>query len=237
MSAMTRGATSSAPRAETSPGADAATVRCRQCGADQSPAPLCASCEAVLPLPPDADPYQIFGIARRPDLDAEALSRRYYELSRRLHPDGHSSGSPEERQSSMHNTAALTRAYRTLRDPVSRGRHWLEMHGENLGDDNRVPPELAARVFEVQEKLDDLRGSEGGERARVAAEVGADLEALRAEVAESEVRLEKNFRAWGASETKILLADLKSILSRRAYLATLVRDVASALEGEGEKHG
>jgi molecular chaperone HscB len=230
---MTRGATSAAPRT------DDGAVRCWQCGAAQAPAPLCASCAALLPLPPDANPYQIFGITRRLDVDTEGLSRRYYELSRLLHPDGHASSPPEALQASMQNTAALTRAYRTLRDPVARGRHWLEMHGENLGDDNRVPPELAARVFEVQEKLDDLRGSEGSARESVAAEIGADLEVLRAAVAESEARLEKNFRAWGelGSNAKTLLAELKNILSRRAYLATLVRDVESALEVEGEKHG
>ena len=46
-------------------------------------------------------------------------------------------------------TALVNRAYRTLKDPVARGLYWLEIHGESLGRDNeRVPPALAARVFE-----------------------------------------------------------------------------------------
>ena len=53
----------------------------------------------------------------------------------------------------MRATALLTRAYRTLRDPLSRGLYWLELHGEKLAENNqRVPPELAELVFEVQER-------------------------------------------------------------------------------------
>ena len=104
-----------------------APVRCWQCGAEQKPAPLCSSCEAVLPLPADADHYQAFDIPRRLALDPEELSQRYYRLSRLLHPDAHGSGAAPAREASMTNTAALTRAYRTLRDPVARGRYWLEL--------------------------------------------------------------------------------------------------------------
>ena len=52
----------------------------------------------------------------------------------------------------------MNRAYRTLRDVVQRGQYWLELQGEQLGrDNNRVPPALAALVFEVQEKLAEAR--------------------------------------------------------------------------------
>jgi len=91
-------------------------------------------------------------------LDESELTRRYYELSRRLHPDLYQTGVPQEKEASLKNTAVLTRAYRTLRDPVQRGQYWLELHGEQLGkENNKVPPKLAALVFEVQEKLAELR--------------------------------------------------------------------------------
>jgi hypothetical protein len=200
VSAVSQPAPRLASAVEAAPRGDAA--RCTSCGDEQAPAPVCASCGGVVPLPPDADPYRVFGIARRPDIDTEALARRYYELSRLLHPDRHSAGSPETRQASMQNTAALTRAYRTLRDPVSRGRNWIELHGESLGDDNRVPPELAAGVR-------------------------AELATLRARLARDTAAVEECFARWQAPAT---VGEIKRALSRRAYLATLVRDVERALE-------
>lgn len=225
MSTVSQPAPRTASAVESAPRRDA--VRCTSCGAEQAPAPLCASCGGVVPLPPDADPYLVFGIARRPDLDTEALARRYYELSRLLHPDRHSAGSPETRQASMQNTAALTRAYRTLRDPVGRGRNWIELHGEPLGDDNRVPPELAALVFEVQEKLDEVRAASRGERGALAAGIRAELATLRERLAGDTAAVEECFARWQSPAT---VGEIKSALSRRAYLATLVRDVERALE-------
>jgi len=61
---------------------------------------------------------------------------------------------------SLRMTSLVNRAYRTLKDPVQRGLYWLELNGESLGRDNeRVPPALAARVFEVQEQLEELRAA------------------------------------------------------------------------------
>jgi len=211
--------------------AGAPVARCWSCGEEQPPAPLCRKCESVLPLSADADHYQVFGLPRRLSLQPDELAQRYYDLSRRLHPDTHGSGPAEAREASMTNTAALTRAYRTLRDPLARARYWLELHGEKLGDDNRVPGELAALVFEVQEKLEDLRRASGPARAARAAEVRAELEALEARDGELHERMDTNFRQWDtAHEAPALLRELRSILSRRAYLATLIRDVRAALE-------
>lgn len=228
---MANAVSAETPPTRASEGGDSSTVQCWQCGAAQPPAPLCRSCNAVLPLTPDADHYQVFGIPRRLALAESELAGRYYELSRLLHPDGHGSGRPEARDASTTNTAALTRAYRTLRDPVARARYWLELHGENLGDDNRVPGDLAALVFEVQERLEQLRDASGPARAQRAADVRSELEALEARDTALGERMDANFRQWDAAhEAPVLLRELRSILSHRAYLATLIRDVRVALD-------
>ena len=184
-----------------------------------------------MPLPAEADHYQVFGLPRRLDLDLDVLSRRYYELSRLLHPDQHTTGAIEARQASTQNTAALTRAYRCLRDPVCRALYWLELHGEKLGDDNKVPPAMAALVFEVQEKLEELRAAKGAAREPLAAAAREELAQLERQCEALMQQVETNARAWdnSAVDAPALLRELKSLLSRRAYLATLIRDVGRAL--------
>ena len=128
-----------------------ASVRCWRC-ADTHPASLfCPHCQALQQLPPQVDYFTVFGLPRNPIVDEAALTLQYYDVSRRLHPDLYQTGTAEEKEASLQNTALLNRAYRTLRDVVQRGQYWLELQGEQLGrDNNRVPPALATLVFEVQ---------------------------------------------------------------------------------------
>jgi molecular chaperone HscB len=184
-------------------------------------------------LPAQIDYFRVLGIPRCPAVDEADLAKHYYDLSRQLHPDLYQTGTVEEREASLRNTALLNRAYRTLRDPVQRGQYWLELHGERLGkDNNQVPPDLAALVFRVQEKLAEVRET----RAMGDASVGqADLTAIRDElndrIAGLQHALEENFVQWGpAKHDAELLQSLKRLLSEIAYLKTLSRDVEKESE-------
>lgn len=169
-------------------------------------------------------------------IDQGSLEERYHALGRKIHPDRFASGSSRLRAASLTGTALLTRSYRTLRDPISRGRYWLELHGEKLGDNNKqVPPELAETVFEVQEQLAEMRDAGDGSELRREvenrrAELGEAMDALRENLA-------RNFAKWDASNNltpshrEELTKELKVTLSKIAYLNTLIRDVDRELEG------
>ncbi len=217
--------------------ASAETILCWRCNNDFPAAALCPSCEAIQPLPPHIDYFGILGVARQPVLDEKVLSTRYYDLSRRLHPDLYQTGTAQEQEASLKNTALLNKAYRILRDPAQRGVYWLELHGEKLGkDNNRVPPQLASLVFSIQEQLEELRESRSAGKE---ADVQKALGQLKAELEEQRTQMQnaltENFAKWemrevesaagGTAQNSALLADLKRILSEMAYLRTLLRDV------------
>ena len=175
----------------------------------------------------DADLFQVLGLPRRLAVDRGDLDRRYHDASRVVHPDRHGTADPRTRDLSLAASAAVNRAYRTLRDPVERGRYWLELHGEPLGRANNVvPPALAELVFETQEALEEFRRSTV-DRATIE-RIHADLDArVRALVAELEARYADLDGADAA--TPAVLADLKRRLSEIAYLGTLTGDVDEAL--------
>ena len=208
-------------------------VSCWQCGAEHPPCLFCSACNALQPLPERADYFQILELPRRLVIDPELLQKHYYELHRCLHPDLYQTGPQAARQASLRNTAALNRAYRSLRDPVDRGLYWLTLRGESLGADNkRVPPDLAAVVFEVQEQLEELRAVRDRNGA-VQALVDQIAEA-RGELLERQNdrlrQLEANFERWDAGgDTTALTRELKAILSALAYIGTLLRDVEKEL--------
>src|SRR5262245_14349570 len=191
---------------------------------------VCLHCEAPQPLPTAADLFSVLALPRRLVVDLAALEECYHAASRVVHPDRHQAAAERNRELSLVASAAVNRAYRTLRDPVARGRYWLDLHGAPLGErNNQVPPALASFVFDTQEQLEALL-DEGSPAARRAVEaVRADLEArVRGLVSE----LEDRYAVWNTDDAAgaPVLDELKRRLSEIAYLSTLQDDVEQALE-------
>ncbi len=207
-------------------------LQCPSCGGQQEPQLICRQCGA--PLPAELDCFAALALPRRLTIDPSALEERYHELGRRVHPDRFASSAPRVRAASLAGTALLTRSYRTLRDPASRGLYWLELNGEKLAENNKqVPPELAETVFEVQEQLAELRGAPAGQDGALRREVEARRDELGASMDELREKLAYNFARWDesdGSDRAELVAELKSVLSKIAYLRTLIRDVDRELE-------
>ncbi len=198
---------------------------------------ICDQCGSPLPVPADLDYFGALGFPRKLTLDASALEAAYHELGRRIHPDRFASSAPNVRALSLSGTALLTRSYRTLRDPVARGLYWLELHGEKLAENNKsVPPELAETVFEVQEQLADLRNASGDAAIELSNEVEKRRAELSAAIGDLGAQLARNFSRWDASTDSNgdnkpnLVANLKTILSKIAYIRTLLRDIDRGLE-------
>jgi molecular chaperone HscB len=180
--------------------------------------------------------FAALGLPRLLQIDTATFESAYHHLGRRIHPDRFALASPEIRSASLRATALLTRAYRTLRDPVSRGLYWLELHGHKLAENNKqVPPELAELVFEVQEQLSELRSAREDEtRSRaVALELStrrASLQGLMDELYADLIENFAGFDAGGGPDPEELFTELKAILSKIAYLKTLIRDVDRGLD-------
>lgn len=208
-------------------------VQCPSCARVQEPRIVCAECGA--PIAARLDLFAALGMPRRLSIETDLLERAYHDLGRRIHPDRFAASPAKVRDASMRATALLTRAYRTLRDPVSRGLYWLELNGHKLAENNKqVPPELAELVFDVQERLAELRDAdENGEKAALRREIDERRTELRQMMDGLERQLSDNFTAFdavGDNGREPLFAQLKAILAKIAYLRTLIRDVDRELD-------
>ena len=214
-------------------------LQCPSCARAQEPRLICSQCGT--PLAADLDLFAALGLPRLLQIDIGELEGTYHDLGRRIHPDHFASASPAIRDASLRATALVTRAYRTLRDPVSRGLYWLELNGQKLAENNKqVPPNLAELVFEVQEQLSESRNAREEEdpRAReIIIELNAKRASLQGSMDELYAELVENFASFDAgrgSESNGHFAELKAILSKIAYLRTLLRDVDRELESKAE---
>lgn len=207
---------------------------CWQCSETTGSGLFCRRCGALQPLPDGTDYFAVLGLDRSPAIERDALNQRYYELSRQLHPDRYQTSAPQAQAASAANSALLNRAYRTLRDPVERGRYWLQTCG--LGGEARhttVPAALAAIVFDVQEQLEHLRRADATQRTPLIAAAGTTRARIAQAEAEAIEQLERNLCAWQdpCRDEQSLRASLSRVLADVAYVRALLRDIDKALDG------
>ena len=161
--------------------------------------------------------YRCFGLEPKWNLDLQDLERRFYALSRALHPDRHARGSLAERRAALDASARLNDAYRTLKDPLLRAEYLLHQ----LGVDGRESPELLEEVFDLNLELEELK-AEADPAGLVAA--GSRFESLRVE---ADRDLTAKFAAFERSQDRALLPEIRSALSRRKYLGNLIRELSA----------
>ena len=133
---------------------------------------------------PDAPDY--FAFYHLPEaflLDEAALKRRYYQLSRELHPDFHARATPAEQAEALRLSTLNTDAYRTLADADQRMAYLLARHHllEEGSAQNQLPPDFLMEVMELNEQLMELQlEPDPTATAHVSAEVTALADTLDA---------------------------------------------------------
>jgi molecular chaperone HscB len=188
--------------------------------------------------------FEVFGLPRQLAVDGAKLQRRFYELSRRYHPDFHHGASPDEQAAALDASARLNAAYRALRDPIARIEYLVRLEEgretrEGATVKPQAPPELLAEMFEIQEALAEAKAA--GELADdVRQTLRNQRERLRERYRAEEARLTGPLsQAWDAAEgagRPAMLEGFKQSLATRAYLRTVIADLGEALGEDQEEH-
>lgn len=189
------------------------------------------------------DFFEVFGLPRKLGIDTAELQRRFYGLAREHHPDFHQAAPADERARVEERSALVNAAYRTLRDPIARADYLVRLEEgretrEGDTDRPKAPAALLQEMFEIQEALAEAKAGALDDATR--ATLDEHREQLRARLADEETRLAGPLGArWDASapaERPAVLAAVKEALATRAYLRTVINDLAEAL-GDGDTEG
>ena len=115
--------------------------------------------------------FELFGLAPAFGLDSAALDQAYREIQSRVHPDRFAHAGDAERRASMQWTTRVNEAYRTLKNPVQRAKHILELHGVDVEfeTNTQMPTDFLLQQLELREELE----------AATAKKDAAGLDALR----------------------------------------------------------
>jgi molecular chaperone HscB len=137
--------------------------------------------------------FELFDLPPAYSLDIGRLENSYKELQTLVHPDRYAQAADAERRASMQWTTRVNEAYSTLKDPVQRAKHILELHGVDVGfeTNTQMPTDFLLQQLETREQLeealqkknsgflDSLRSSLMGKRKLLEAQIGESIDARK----------------------------------------------------------
>lgn len=127
--------------------------------------------------------FELFGLAPAFAVEGEALERSYREIQAQVHPDRFAHAGDAERRASLQWTTRVNEAFQILKNPVTRARHLLELHGVDVAFETNtaMPAEFLMQQMELREALEAATDKKDSSR----------LDALRKDLGESRAALEK----------------------------------------------
>jgi molecular chaperone HscB len=137
--------------------------------------------------------FDLFDLAPAYSLDTGRLENSYKELQTLVHPDRYAQAADAERRASMQWTTRVNEAYSTLKDPVQRAKHILELHGIDVGfeTNTQMPTDFLLQQLETREQLeealqkknsaflDSLRNDLSEKRKNLEALIGESIDAKK----------------------------------------------------------
>jgi molecular chaperone HscB len=202
---------------------------CWSCGGHDADSVFCRFCNSL--QAPATDYYQFFGLPKKLSLDVDELQKKFYTLSRLVHPDHYTRAASKERQYSLEATSILNDGYRTLRDPILRAEYILKENGFEIGEQRskNVPPELLEEVFELNMQLDELRAGDDQVRDDLNQSRDRFVDMLAGIDAGLDVHFQAYDSAASADAAQQSLGEIRGILNRRRYILNLIREVDKEL--------
>jgi molecular chaperone HscB len=162
--------------------------------------------------------FDLFGLAPAYALEIDALERSYRDIQSKVHPDRFAHAGDAERRASLQWTTRVNEAYRTLKDPVQRAKHLLELNGVDVAFETNtaMPPEFLMQQMELRETLEEAKDADA-------------LDALRSDLKREKHSLEKAIAE--AIDAKKDYGGAAGLVRKLQFLDRFDEEIDSAYEG------
>ena len=164
--------------------------------------------------------FELFGLAPAFAVEGEALERSYREIQSRVHPDRFAHAGDAERRASLQWTTRVNEAFQVLKNPVTRAKHLLELHGVDVAFETNtaMPPDFLMQQMELREALEEATERKDSSR----------LDSLRTALRASQVSLEQEIAQ--AIDTKRDYRGAADLVRKLQFLQRLDEEIDAAYE-------
>lgn len=162
--------------------------------------------------------FELFEIPVQLSVDKTNLSARYFELSRKYHPDYYINAGPEAQAEALEKSALLNKALRTFQNPDETIRYVLQLKGLMEEEEKyELPAGFLMKVLEVNEALMDAAGDTDKNNIRQV------IDNLEKEIYEPVQKIVESYQEGVTSKEELL--QVKEYYYKKKYIDRIRREL------------
>ncbi|MEJ7558810.1 MAG: Fe-S protein assembly co-chaperone HscB [Pedobacter sp.] len=172
------------------------------------------------------DYFEFYGLPVSFDPDTAVVKQKFYEFSKKYHPDFFINESEEKQAEVLELSTINNKAYQVLSSPQKRLPYILELKGQLAeGEHYVLPQDFLMDMMEINEALMDLQFDPDAEKlAAVKIDVSAVDNGIQTEID----ALTESFESKSEAEQAILLRAIKDLYYRSKYLLRIKESIDKA---------
>ena len=156
--------------------------------------------------------FELFEIPVQLKVEKASLPNKFFELSRKYHPDFFVNGSEQEKTGALERSALLNKAYKTFQNPDETIRYVLQLKGLLEEEEKyELPPGFLMEVLEINEELMEL-----GEEKTLVPGLALRVTQLEEEIYEPVKEIVERYQEGVTSEKELL--QVKEYYYKKKYL-------------------
>ena len=154
--------------------------------------------------------FELFSLPERPIIDRSVLSKKFFELQRKFHPDYHTDDTENEQLDILELSSAVNKAYTIFKDDQKTIAYYLQLKGFLEEEEKyNLPADFLMEMMEVNELLDD-----------------GETDKVRTLIAETEVQMDLQFHQIVANlsdnKAQAEVLKIKDYYFRKKYLRRIL---------------
>jgi molecular chaperone HscB len=167
--------------------------------------------------------FELFEIPVQLRVDSKALAEKFFELSRKYHPDYFVNKENKDQAEALEKSALLNKAYKTFQNPDQTIKYVLQLKGLLEEEEKyELPPDFLMEVLEINEQLMDAEDD-----PKLKARLQSQVENLQSEIYEPVKEIVERYQEGVTSEKELL--QVKSYYYKKKYLQRIRRQLAGMM--------
>jgi len=170
------------------------------------------------------DYFELYGLPISFNPDLKFVKQKFYELSKKYHPDFFINESEEKQQEVLELSTLNNKAFQVLNDPQKRIHYILSLKGLlEEGENYKLPQTFLMEMMDVNEALMDLQFDPDAARL---SQVKREIDGIEASLNQELDALAAAFDAQDPATQDATLREIKDVYYRSKYLYRIRESLA-----------
>lgn len=167
--------------------------------------------------------FELFEIPVQLKVDNKSLSVKFFELSRKYHPDYFVNKENKDQAEALEKSALLNKAYKTFQSTDDTIKYVLQLKGLLEEEEKyELPPDFLMEVLEINEQLMDA-----GDDPELKSRLQSQVENLQSEIYEPVKEIVEHYQEGITSEKELL--QVKAYYYKKKYLQRIRRQLGGMM--------